>query len=196
MDFSPSPTVPYSNASLLKCQAFVVFSHAEMQSYWEAVTRRILSEAEDRWKNSCVVDRVLAALVAFRQPERVSVPLDPLAPHSGGNFEKIVEQAIKTQANVVGENNGIKRKNIADLLVPLGVFPGDLIETMLIQLDRTGKARGDMVHKSSKVSLRTIRDPFADEMKDIEELIAEIEKFDCRLESLNLLSRPEAHINP
>ncbi|MAS05410.1 MAG: hypothetical protein CL534_12110 [Ahrensia sp.] len=188
MNFQPSPTVPYSNSDLLKCQAFVVFSHAEMQVYWEAVARRILSEAENRWKTSSVVDRAIGTLVAFRRPEQVSVPVDPLNPHRGGNFTSIVEEAVKTHNEVIGDNNGIKRANIANLLVPLGVMPGDFVEKLLIQLDQTGKKRGDMVHKSSKVSIRNIRDPFTDEMKDIDELVIEIGHFDAKLVALGLLS--------
>lgn len=187
MDFPPSPTVPYSNGNLLKCQAFVVFSHAEMQVYWEAVAKRILQEAEKRWNANFTIDRVIGTLISFRRPERVSIPVDPTKPHDGGNIIWIIEEAIKAQNVVIGDNNGIKRTNIANLLIPLGVMPVDFAEAMLIQLDQTGKKRGDLVHKSSKVSLRTIRDPFADEMKDIDDLVAEIGQFDVKLEALGLL---------
>jgi hypothetical protein len=61
---------------------------------------------------------------------------------------------------------------------------------MLIQMDQTGKKRGEIVHKSSKISLRTIRDPFSDEMKDIDDLVNEIAVFDAKLESLGLLTIP------
>ena len=188
MNFPPSPTEPYSNGDLLKCQAFVVFSHAEMQVYWETISRRIMREAEHRWKTAAAIDRVIAMLVAFRRPEQVSIPNDPINPHESGDFEKIVQKAITAHNKIIGDNNGIKRINIAALLVPLGVLPSDFVETMLIQLDQTGKKRGEIVHKSSKISLRTIRDPFADEMKDIDDLVKEIAVFDAKLETLGLLT--------
>lgn len=187
LNFPPSPTQPYSNGDLLKCQAFVIFSHAEMQVYWEAVARRILQEAEKRWKTNSTVDRVIGMLVAFRRPERITVPTNPVNPHDTSKFEWIVEEAIKAHNKVINDNNGIKRTNIANLLIPLGLLPGDFVEAMLIQLDQTGKKRGDMVHKSSKVSLRNIRDPFTDEMKDIDNLVIEIGCFDTKLEALGLL---------
>ena len=190
MDFDPSPTIPYSNSNLLKCQAFVVFSHAEMQVYWEAVARRILLETERRWKSEGIAGRAIAALVAFRKSEQTSVPKDPYNPHDGGNFKVIVQGAIKSHSVVIDDNNGIKRSNIAQLLTPFGVMPEHFVETMLIQLDQTGKKRGDMVHKSSRVSIRTIRDPFADEVGDIEGLVNEIGNFDLKLESIGLLSIP------
>jgi DNA-directed RNA polymerase specialized sigma54-like protein len=73
-------------------------------------------------------------------------------------------------------------------LIPIGVFPEDFSETLLIQLDQTGALRGDIVHKSTKVSLRTIRDPFSDEMKDIDDLVVEMQLFDNKVEQLGLLS--------
>lgn len=190
MDFAPSPTEPHSNANLLKCQAFVVFCHAEIQVYWEAVAKRILREAEARWNSSQDVGRVVGTLVAFRRPDKVFVPRDNRKAPNGGKFEWIVGEAVKAQTEVINENNGIKRSNVAELLLPLGVFLPELTETMLIQLDQTGTKRGNMVHKSSKVSLRTIRDPHADEMKDIDDLISEMGIFDDRLEALGLLSVP------
>jgi hypothetical protein len=196
MDFARSSTKPYSNGDLLKCQAFVVFSHAEMQVYWEAVARRILHEAEIRWTTATTIDRVIGTLVAFRRPERVSIPGNPISPHDGGDFRKIVHEAIRAHSKVIGANNGIKRSNIANLLIPLGIFQEDFVETMLIELDQAGMRRGDMVHKSSKVSVRTIRDPFADEMRDVDDLVAEIAIFDTKLEALDLLSIPAAESVP
>ncbi|MDR6183267.1 hypothetical protein [Asaia bogorensis] len=188
LNFSVSPTTPYSNADLLKCQAFVVFSHAEMQVYWEAIARRILREAENRWLKTRTIDRVIATLMAFRRPEGVSVPQDPFNPHTNGDFGKIIAQAIKSHNEVISDNNGIKRANISGMLIPLGVLPDEFIEAMLIQLDQTGKRRGEIVHKASSVSLKTVRDPFQDEMQDIYNLIAEIKIFDKFLQDLGLLS--------
>lgn len=188
IDFPPSAVDPYPKAHLLRCQAFVVFSHAEMQVYWEAVAKRIVAEAEARWKSSTSADRVIATLVAFRRPERAIVPNDPYDPPTGGNFSSIVEEAIRAQRQVIEKNNGIKRKNLSELLIPLGVLPLDFAETLLIQLDQTGKRRGNIVHKSGNVSLKTIRDPFAEELKDIKDLISAIGEFDAKLEQLGLLT--------
>lgn len=188
MDFEASPVEPYTKGQLLKCQAFVVFSHAEMQVYWEAVSRRILSEAETKWKTTSEINRVIGTLVAFRRPEQVSVPTDPSQPHDKGNFSWLVREALKAQTEVIAGNNGIKRANISELLVPLGVLPSDFVEAMLIQLDQAGKKRGEMVHKSSRVSLQNIRDPISDEMKGVDDLILEIGSFDSKLEEMGLLS--------
>lgn len=189
MNFAKSPVEPYLDADLLKCQAFIVFSHAEIQVYLEAVARRILQEAEVRWSTTKTADRVITTLMAFRHPEGISVPNNPINPHENGNFEKILVKAIASHRKIIRKNNGIKRTNISQMLLPLGLLPNDFIEAMLIQLDKTGKIRGDMVHKASSVSLKTIRDPFSDEMKDIDNLIEEIGIFDDALEKSRILSK-------
>ncbi|MGV9009215.1 hypothetical protein [Brevundimonas sp.] len=188
MNFQPSLTDPYPKSDLLKCQAFVVFCHAEIQVYWESIAKKVLKEAENRWKAAATIDRVLAALVAFRCPDKASIPSDPLRPHDGGNLSWLFTKAIAAQYDVIGGNNGIKRYNISELLLPLGILPEDITETLLIQLDQTGAKRGTLVHKSSEVSLRTIRDPFTDEMADIDLLVVELGLFDAHIESIGLIS--------
>lgn len=191
MSFAQRSDGAYTDEELLKCQALIVFSHAEVQVYLESVSRRILSEAQSLWNASATFNRVVGSLAAFRHPEQVSIPQDPKNPHRNGDIKKIIARAIETQNKVIGDNNGIKRANIAELLCPLGIMPDDLDEPFLIQLDQTGKRRGDMVHKSSRVSLRNIRDPFTVEQKDIDDLVTEIGRFDRKLEALGLLSVPQ-----
>lgn len=192
IDFPEKEVTPhsdtYSKGELLRCQSFVVFSHAEMQVYWETIARKILSEAENLWKNESIIGCVIGTLIAFRSPEKAVVPNNPKEPNDSENFDKIIAKAIKNHRNFIENNNGIKRSNISTLLTPIGIFSDYLEENMLIQLDQTGKRRGDIVHKASKVSLQNIRDPFLDEMKEIDDLVKEIGKFDSMLIDRNLVS--------
>lgn len=181
MDFSQKQLEPYSKGELLKCRAFVVFSHAEMQVYWEAIAKRILQDAKNRWINESKIDGVIGSLLAYRRKANTSVSQDPLNPHQGGNLSKIIEESINLQYQIIRNNNGIKRSNVADLLVPVGVHYEYFSEPLLIQLDKTGSKRGDLVHKSSDVSIRMIRDPFFDEQCDIDNLLSEIKIFDKNL---------------
>ena len=190
MNFEPRDDGAYTNQELLKCQAFIVFCHAEIQVYLETVSRRIMTEAKERWTSNAVYVRVIAALIAFRRQERVTVPQDPKRPSGITDINEIIQRAFVSQTNSIAGNNGIKRANVAELLAPLGILPNDLEEPLLIQLDQIGSNRGDMVHKSSRVSLRNIRDPFTDEQTGIYNLITEIQKFDEKLQTNGLLSSP------
>ena len=188
MSFPQRDDGAYTDEELLRCQAFIVFSHAEVQVYLENVSRRILSEARERWSSGAAIDRVIASLATFRHSERVPIPRDPKKATGKGSIREIIEGAIKKHREAIDDNNGIKRANVAELLCPLGVGPDDLEEPLLIQLDQTGSRRGEMVHKSSRVSLRSVRDPFTVERKDVEDLLTEIRKFDAKLASLGLMS--------
>lgn len=188
MNFSAREDGSYTSEELLKCRAFIAFSHAEVEHYLEKVATRILEESAKRWSAKGVYDRVIVTLLAFRRQSEVVIPEDPKSPSKKANISEIISEAFKTQKKVISENNGIKRKNVSLLLCPLGVLPEDLEEVLLIQLDNTGHLRGEMVHKTSQVSLPNIRDPFSGEQQDIDNLIAEVRKFDERLEALGLLS--------
>lgn len=48
MGYSQRVDGAYTKEELMKCQAFIVFSHAEVENYLEKVARRIMREAESR----------------------------------------------------------------------------------------------------------------------------------------------------
>lgn len=178
----------YTAEELLKCQAFIVFSHSEVENYLEKVARRIMSEAKTRWESTLFPDRVVATLLAFRRKDVTTPPVQIKTPSKRSDISIIVGESIALQEEIISENNGIKEFNISNLLCPLGVMKDDFEEALLIQLTNIGSKRGDLVHTQSKVSLPKIRDPFADEKHDIDDLVAELAKLDARLESLGLLS--------
>ncbi|GCE81612.1 HEPN domain-containing protein [Komagataeibacter oboediens] len=181
MNFNSKEDGSYTKEELLKCQAFVVFSHAEVEVYLEKVSRKIMNCARKDWMDHSIYGRVTSALVAFRRQENVSVPEDPKICNKNNDINKIIEYSFKYQEEIISKNNGIKRSNLAQMIFPLGIFSSDLDESLLISLDNTGSKRGDIVHKGSSVSLRNIRDPFSGELLDIINLINEISVFDQKM---------------
>ncbi|MFT8402336.1 MAG: HEPN domain-containing protein [Gluconobacter potus] len=184
MNFSSRDDGNYTVEELLKCQAFVVFSHAEIEVYLEKVSRKIMTSAQDAWRSNSIYGRVISALVAFRSQGHSSVPNDPKICNRHNDIEKIIEQTFIAQEEIISKNNGIKRSNLAQMIFPLGVLSRDIDETLLILLDNTGAKRGEIVHKASRVSLGKVRDPFTDELSDIYDLISEISVFDNKIVDL------------
>jgi hypothetical protein len=187
MGFNSRQDGAYTLAERMQCQAFVVFSHAEMESYLEKISRRILDEAIVRWKSSFIPDRVIATLIAYRGGRDIVIPLDPIKPNKQANLKEIVASAHAKHLEAISKNHGIKRMNVAELFCPLGVLADDFEEVLLIQLSNAGERRGDIVHQPVKVSLPKLRDPFSDEFNDIKNLIEEIGRFDEKLLNLGLL---------
>lgn len=184
MNFDSKEDGNYTDEELLKCQAFVVFSHAEVEVYLEKVSRKIMNSARENWLDHTTHSRVISALVAFRRQQNVFIPEDPKVCTNNNDIEKIIENSFKSQEEIISKNNGIKRSNLAQMIFPLGVLSSDINESLLILLDNTGSKRGEIVHKASSVSLRNIRDPFSDELPDIANLINEISVFDQKMISI------------
>lgn len=186
MSFAQRDDGEYTFEELLKCKAFIVFSHAELENYLEKIARRILKEAKNRWKAVRIPDRVIATLLAYRRKDIAPLPQNPRLPLGRADLTAIVDQCFSLQEEAIDDNNGIKSSNFSQLLCPLGLLPHDIEEPLLIQLDSVGSRRGDFVHKTNKISLRHIRDPFADELSDILMLLTEVKGFDSQIKILGL----------
>lgn len=168
----------YTRHELTQCRAFIAFCHSEVEIYLETMAQRVVDRAEKAWQKRGQVVNATAAIVAYRGIKEVSLPDDPTNQGAKSRFSTIICGAIAAHKAAIRRNNGIKRKDIAELYIPLGIDPTKFSETLLIQLDKLGSRRGDHVHQSSKVSLPKIRDPFDDELKDIHFLLVELQAFD------------------
>lgn len=168
----------YTRHELTQCRAFITFCHSEVEIYLETMALRAVDRAEKKWQNKGKIINAAAAMVAYRGIKEVSLPDDPTNQAGRNRFSTIIGGAIAAHRASIRRNHGIKRKDIAELYIPLGLDPTQFSETLLIQLDKLGSRRGDHVHQSSKVSLPNIRDPFDDEQKDIHFLLADLEAFD------------------
>ena len=193
MNFHAREDGAYTDEELLKCRAFIAFSHAEVETYLEKIASRILEESYNQWKTRAVYGLVIATLLIFRSQREVAIPDNPMPPTKNA-VPDVISDAFKMQRKAIAANNGIKRNNLSTMLLPLGILPDDLDELMLTQLDEMGKRRGEMVHKPNKVSLQNIRDPFTGEQHDIDQLIAAIGTLDDKLEALGRLSVQSAPI--
>lgn len=168
----------YSTHELTQCRAFITFCHAEVEIYLETVAGRIINAAERHWLRHRRVTNAVAAMLTYRSRKDLTLPDSPNEQGSKSKFETLVGNAISAQRSAIRGNHGIKPKNLSELYLPIGMTPDQFDETLLIQLKNLGERRGDHVHQNSQVSLPKVRDPFDDELKDIEFLVGEIEAFD------------------
>lgn len=174
----------YTRHELMQCRAFIAFCHAEVEIYLEEMCSRIVDNAEKHWRRSNRVTNAIAAMLAYRVGKDVALPDNPADQGRKSKFETLVGRAISAQKGAIKGNHGIKPKNLAELFIPVGLRPEQFEESLLIQLKILGERRGDQVHLNSQVSLPNIRDPFDDELRDIEFLVAEIEPFDVLVRTL------------
>lgn len=168
----------YSVHELTQCRAFITFCHAEVEIYLETVASKIVNAAERHWRRHGRVTNAVAAMLAYRSQKQLNLPDNPIEQGRKSKFETLVGNAISAQRSAIKSNHGIMPKNISELYLPIGMTPDQFDEALLIQLKNLGERRGDHVHQNSQVSLPKVRDPFDDELQDIEFLVDEIEAFD------------------
>lgn len=174
----------YSVHELTQCRAFITFCHAEVEIYLETMASKVVDAAERHWRRHARVTNAIAAMLVYRNPKELTLPDNPTEQGTKNKFETLVGQAISNQRSAIKGNHGIKPKNLSELYLPIGMTPEQFDETLLIQLKSLGERRGDHVHQNSQVSLPKVRDPFDDELQDMEFLVAEIKTFDLLVSQL------------
>lgn len=174
----------YSAYELTQCRAFITFCHAEVEIYLETMAIKVVDAAERHWRRHERVTNAIAAMLVYRASKELTLPDNPAGQGRKSKFKTLVEAAIANQRSSIKGNHGIKPKNLSELYLPIGMPPENFDETLLIQLKSLGERRGDHVHQSSQVSLPKVRDPFDDELQDIEFLVTEIKAFDLLISQL------------
>lgn len=174
----------YTNSELLNCRAFIAFCHAEVEDYFESLSRRVVESAERQWKRTGRTSNVISALLAYRGASDVVIPENPVEQAGRSKFSSLIGAAIAAQKSAITANHGVKPKNISEMFIPLGVDVDSIDTNLMIQLRNFGRIRGDQVHSGSRVSLTKIRDPFDDELRDVNFLLADLKDFDTIVQQL------------
>jgi hypothetical protein len=141
-------------------RAFLVFSHAEIESYFEGWAKDIARATEDVWKNTHRITEPLAFLIATLS-ERVNVPEQLVGPNKKDAPQLLQEQLVKlfpSYYKQIKDNNGIKEHNVLSLFGPIGLPATAIGSTLLPSLDSLGADRGDHAHNSAK-AVRNVLDP-------------------------------------
>ena len=178
LNFAKRVDGAYSGYELTQCRAFITFCHAEVEIYLEAVSAKIVDRAEKQWSQRRRVTNAIAAMIAYRSAKEVKLPDNPIEQGDKTKFETLIGKAIASQRAVIRGNHGIKPNNLAELFIPIGMGSNQFEEALVIQLKNLGERRGDQVHQNSQISLPKIRDPFDDELHDIDFLLSELKPFD------------------
>jgi hypothetical protein len=181
--FLPDPFHPlgvYLNSTRAQAhtRAFIVLSHAEIESYLEEWAKDIARASEVVWTSSRRITEPLSFLLATLA-ERIEVPITLVGPKGKDSPQRLVEASLKLFQKYykqIKDNNGIKERNVLALFAPLGVPAAALGLTLLPNLDNLGVLRGTHAHQSAK-AVQTVLDPET-EYKRVNELLDELVALD------------------
>lgn len=158
--FDPLGDYPNSTRVQAHTRAFIVLSHAEIESYFEESAKAIARASENVWISSRRISDPLAFLLATLA-ERIEVPTTLVGPKGTDSVQRFAETLGKLFPKYykqIKDNNGIKEINVLALFAPLGVPSAALGSTLLPNLDSLGALRGMHAHHSAK-AVPTALDP-------------------------------------
>jgi hypothetical protein len=162
-----------------KLRAFKLLAHAEIESYIENTVLNVWTECEAEWRSNRKVIAPLAFLILF------STSKFEANEHQLERNERI-SKILTSFKNLIGNNNGIKRKNILSLVIPLGVDYSRIDETWLATIDSYGGSRGLVAHNTFSVQHQLDRN---DELSDLSLVLKGISKMDIILQKIRLSRR-------
>lgn len=158
-----------------KLRAFKLLIHAEIESYIEKVSLMILDKCSEQWKSRKKVLPSLRFLIMYSST-RFEAHEKQLT------SDDRINQILSSYENIVNTNNGIRKKNILQLVIPLGIQYDDIDQTWLTTIESYGNFRGMVAHKSSSVQKQIDKN---DELRDVEFILKGLKELDIKLRGLN-----------
>jgi hypothetical protein len=139
-------------------RAFLVLSHAEVESYIEEWAKDIARASQEIWKKTHRVALPVAFLLNWTDT-RLRVAETLSAGMVGTQrLDDVLKKVFQDYYDTIKENHGVKEKNVLALFVPVGVDASAFTATLLPNLETLGSIRGTHAHHSSK-SVASVLDP-------------------------------------
>lgn len=204
-DLLPDPFIDtgiYPNAAMVNTRtvAFVTFVHAEFEAYFEDRAAEVATSARDAFLNSAHVSRTVLCLLGFGAASG-RAPGEKLAAigQSQKELADWLEDAdIKARVKVTGDdylshirvgNNGIKEKDLAALLLPIGFKYFGFDPLLVSTFNDLGKARGGYVHRRKDTHVTANLDPKT-QYRELAKLADDLEPIDREFDELLASARP------
>jgi hypothetical protein len=176
--FDPLGNYPQAARVHAYTRAFLVLSHAEIESYLEDWAKEIARACEGVWTTSNRVTEPLTFMLSTLA-ERILVPETLSGPNAKDSHQRLTEASVKLFQRYykrIKDNHGIKEKNVLSLFAPLGIPASALGTTLLPNLESLGALRGQHAHQSRK-AVQMVLDPET-EHKKISDIVTELQTLD------------------
>jgi hypothetical protein len=150
-------------------QSYIFLTHAAIEAYFEDVGSYAARRAVQRYNQEGVITKALVGLVSSKIMDEIGDRArKKIAGDLASNIGAFASAALSLYIVRVQSNNGIKKENVHNLLVPVGVEPENEDIFALNELHSFGTHRGAIAHQFAAIrtehtlssvdtSLRTIR---------------------------------------
>ena len=157
-----NPMGTYSTKEILYINAYISLVHSEIENFLESEVLQVCKLSIELYKSTGKINEVILGLLCFS-----GVTYDE-PPETKKNIKKITDWDYKTQINkkiekaqeifnykIRQQNNGIKEKDILNMLLPIGYNLDDIDDIFLTEMNEFGKQRGKIAHTSNITNIAT-----------------------------------------
>jgi len=165
----------YTEEEIIKIRSYRLLTHAEIEYYFEQIAKNIVTRSYEFWiENPQHCNHFLIALVNFVPIEDILSKDISQVRTEEIQFEERVKKQVNSYKKIIKANNGIRKKDMSKLLLPLGVNL-DHVDALISTLDSLGGKRGAVAHCSIKANVTL--DPVT-EVNTIQDILQNIRIFD------------------
>jgi len=138
-----------TNLQHLKVQSFVFLSHAAFEVYVEELSRSVSEEAVRLLNVDGIITKALISMTAWETIAQVDddIKRKKIKLEVANNFKTFANASKINLHKQIEDNHGIRKVNLRDLLVPIGVDPEIVDMATFAALDALGLKRGHIAHK-------------------------------------------------
>lgn len=167
-------------------KAYLLLVHAELEKYFEVISVSILYYAFDNYmENETIKIPLISAtstnIFDFKHPDN----FDDIKHKDGMSLKDRLSNSLSKFIKLARQNNGIKSKDVFELLWTLGFTKEDIGENLLLMLDSLGSRRGFIAHTGNLINTNLLN--INDEKNNAKAIINEIECFDKIVEEKKFL---------
>ena len=158
LDFKFDATAALPPRRIDRVHAFRAFAHAELEAYIEDRVSAVIKAAVAEWNSKGRTTPVLTTMIAavltrWRDQETDGVsgqapPSIPSISWADGGMAALIPMCEKVVLDIIKGNNGVRRRDLRKLLLPVGIPLSRLDDIWLNNLDTYGASRGEVVHRS------------------------------------------------
>ncbi|WP_420265185.1 HEPN domain-containing protein [Candidatus Magnetominusculus dajiuhuensis] len=174
-------------------RAYILLAHAEIEAYFEDITRDIAVNAYTNWNEKSTLSATLISLAIYSERNFGKVPIEIINISGTAKMNAILQTAlnsfvinvshkdgingvVQAFAKTVEQNHGITEDRLLKLLIPIGVQKNELNNTWLVDINQFGERRGDIAHQSL-TKAKEILYPLSQEIK-VKRILDGIEELD------------------
>ena len=161
----------------LKVKSYILLSHAAIEQYLEDLSFDVALNARNLFVKNGYITKCLIGLISSGILDEVSdgKGKKKISGNVFRNLDQFSSIAYSKYLEVIEGNHGIKKSNLMDLFLPLGVNPEIVDISTVAILESFGQKRGDIAHKAKISKTHTLSEIDS----DLKQIVEGLRNFDA-----------------